>query len=225
MKSILFILTNHADLGTTGKKTGFWISEVAHPYNFLKDKYKLVFASPLGGPSPVDPGSLEAHADDAEVKTFLADPVAQKLVATTVVLNTLDPKDFDAVLDPGGHGPMYDLAVDAFSLGFAARMYEQNKIVAALCHGPAGIADVKLSDGSFLVSGKNVTGFANTEEDAVQLSAFMPFLLEDKLKQNGGVYTKKGDWASYVVVDGRLVTGQNPASGHELAKKLHEMLG
>ncbi|KAJ3231520.1 hypothetical protein HDU81_003705 [Chytriomyces hyalinus] len=225
MKSILFILTNHADLGTTGKKTGFWVSEVAHPYNFLKDKYKLVFASPLGGPSPVDPGSLEAHKDDAEVKAFLADAEAQKLVATTVVLNTLDPKDFDAVLYPGGHGPMYDLANDAFSLGFAARMYEQKKIVAALCHGPAGIADVKLSDGSYLVAGKNVTGFANTEEDAVQLSAFMPFLLEDKLKQNGGVYTKKADWASYVVVDGRLVTGQNPASGHELAKKLHEMLG
>ncbi|KAI8619176.1 DJ-1/PfpI family protein [Chytriomyces sp. MP71] len=225
MKSILFILTNHADLGSTGKKTGYWISEVAHPYNHLKDHYKITFASPKGGASPVDPGSLAAHKDDAEVIAFLADPVAQKMVAETIVLSTLNVTDFDAVVYPGGHGPMYDLVSDATSHEFASKAFESGKIVAALCHGPAAIADVKLSNGTYLVAGRRVTGFANTEEDAVQLTPFMPFLLENKLKANGGFYSKEGDWASHVVVDGNLVTGQNPASGLELAKKLHELLG
>ncbi|KAI9353782.1 ThiJ/PfpI [Obelidium mucronatum] len=224
MKSILFVLTNHADLGTTGKKTGYWVSEVAHPYMHLRNNFKITFASPKGGVSPVDPGSVQAHAQDAEVLAFLADPTAKDLIANTKVLSTLKSADYDAIFYPGGHGPMYDLYSDATSLDFCRQIYEQNKVVAALCHGPAGIVQVKLSDGSFMIKGKNVTGFANSEEDAVQLSAFMPFLLEDQMKANGGVYSKAADWASKVVVDGKLVTGQNPASALELAKKLEELL-
>ncbi|KAJ3015622.1 UNVERIFIED_CONTAM: hypothetical protein HDU68_012641 [Siphonaria sp. JEL0065] len=224
-KSIIFVLTNHADLGTTGKKTGYWVSEVAHPYMHLRGKYNITFASPKGGASPVDPGSLQAHAQDPEVIAYLADPVAQNLIANTKVLSSLNPSDYDAIFYPGGHGPMYDLYSDSTSLEFCKHVYEQNKIVAALCHGPAGIVNVKLTDGTFMIKGKQVTGFANTEEDAVQLSALMPFLLEDQLKANGGVYFKAADWASKVVVDGRLVTGQNPASALDLAKKLEELLG
>ncbi|ORY42270.1 DJ-1/PfpI family protein [Rhizoclosmatium globosum] len=224
MKSILFVLTNHADLGTTGKKTGYWVSEVAHPYNHLKNHFNITFASPKGGVAPVDPGSVQAHADDAEVIAFLADPVAKDMIANTKVLSTLKPADYDCILYPGGHGPMYDLYSDATSVEFCRQMYEDKKIVAALCHGPAGIAQVKLSDGSYMVKGKNVTGFANTEEDAVQLSQFMPFLLEDVLKANGGIYSKTADWGSHVVVDGKLVTGQNPGSALDLAKKVEDLL-
>ncbi|KAJ3068231.1 hypothetical protein HDU98_008615 [Podochytrium sp. JEL0797] len=225
MKSILFVLTNHADLGTTGKKTGFWIAEVAHPYMHLRANYNITFASPLGGASPVDPGSLQAHAEDAEVLAFLADPVAKDLVANTKVLSTLKPADYDCIFYPGGHGPMYDLYSDATSLGFCSQMYEQGKVVAALCHGPAGIVNVKLSNGTYMVAGKQLTAFSNSEEDAVQLSQFMPFLLETELIKNGAVFSKAGDWQSKVVVDGNLVTGQNPGSSLDLAKKLQEILG
>jgi putative intracellular protease/amidase len=223
-KQILFIVTNHSDLGSTGKKTGYWISEVAHPYNYLKQHYKIVFASPLGGKSPVDPGSVEAHKDDEEVKRFLADKQVQNQLENTLKLDSIRVSDFVAILYPGGHGPMYDLANDARSHQICREAYELGKPVAALCHGPAAIANVKLSNGSFMVHGKRVTGFANSEEDAVQLSAFMPFLLEDVLKQNGGVYEKAENWQEYVVVDGNLLTGQNPASASLLAKKMHEIL-
>ncbi|KAJ3121633.1 hypothetical protein HK100_012296 [Physocladia obscura] len=224
MKSILFIVTNHSELGSTGKKTGYWVSEVAHPYNYLKNKYNIVFASPKGGVSPVDPGSVVQEANDKVSVEFLADPVGKELIANTKVLSTLKPKDFDAILYPGGHGPMYDLFSDATSNAFAAESWELGKVIASVCHGPAGIANVKLSDGTFLVAGKNLTGFANTEEDAVQLSSVVPFLLEDKLKENGGKYTKIADWVSYVVADGKLVTGQNPASAEGVAKKIDELL-
>ncbi|KAJ3120702.1 hypothetical protein HK100_012685 [Physocladia obscura] len=224
MKSILFIVTSHSELGSTGKKTGYWVSEVAHPYNYLKNKYNIIFASPKGGISPVDPGSVVQEANDKVSVEFLADPVAKELIANTKVLSTLKPEDFDAIFYPGGHGPMYDLFSDATSNAFAAKSWELGKVVASVCHGPAGIANVKLSDGTFLVAGKNLTGFANTEEDAVQLSSVVPFLLEDKLKENGGKYTKIADWASYVVTDGKFVTGQNPASAEGVAKKIDELL-
>ncbi|KAJ3269544.1 hypothetical protein HDV01_001306 [Terramyces sp. JEL0728] len=222
-KDIIFVMTNHADLGSTGKKTGYWVSEVAHPYSYLKQFYNITFASPKGGESPVDPGSLEAHKDDASVITFLQDTGVQEKLKNTVKLSGLNPLNYVALLFPGGHGPMYDLYSDKQSLDFAARVYENNKIVAALCHGPAAIVQIKVH-GDYLIKGKRVTGFSNSEEDAVQLSKFMPYLLEDELKKNGGVYECVADWQSHVVVDGRLITGQNPASAHEIAVKLHEAI-
>ncbi|KAJ3114563.1 hypothetical protein HK100_001618 [Physocladia obscura] len=167
MKSIPFIITSHGELGSTGKKTGYWVSEVAHPYNYLKNKYNIVFASPKGCVSPVDPASVVQEANDKISVEFLANP----------------PEDFDAIFYPCGHGPMYDLFSAATSNAFAAKSWELSKIVASVCHGPSGVANVKLSNGTFLVAGKKVTGFTNTEEDAVQLSSVVPFLLEDKLKK------------------------------------------
>lgn len=151
MKNIIFVLTNHADLGSTGKKTGYWVSEVAHPYNLLKAFYNITFASPKGGLSPVDPGSLEMHKDDKQVISFLADKDVQEKLQNTVKLSTLDPSTYDALVFPGGHGPMYDLYADKESLQFAADVYENGKIVAALCHGPAAIVQIKLK-GNWLVS-------------------------------------------------------------------------
>ncbi|KAJ3318834.1 hypothetical protein HDV06_007015 [Boothiomyces sp. JEL0866] len=223
-ENIIFVMTNHADLGTTGKKTGYWVSEVAHPYNYLKQFYNITFASPKGGVSPVDPGSLEAHKEDPSVITFLQDSNVQEKLKNTIPLSQLNPSDYAALLFPGGHGPMYDLYSDEQSLSFAAKVYENNKVVAALCHGPAAICQIKLSNGEYLIKGKRVTGFSNAEEDAVQLSKLMPYLLEDELKKNGGLYESAPNWQSHVIVDGRLITGQNPASAHDLAVKLHEAL-
>ena len=144
MKSIIFVVTNHSDLGNTGKKTGYWVSEIAHPYNYLKAFYTITFASPKGGLAPVDPGSLEMHKDDKEVISFLADTDVQEKLKNTLVLSTLKPQDYDALLFPGGHGPMYDLYADKTSLQFAADVYENGKVVAALCHGPEAIVQIKL---------------------------------------------------------------------------------
>jgi putative intracellular protease/amidase len=222
--TLLFVLTNHSELGTTGKKTGVWISELAHPYEYLKEFYNIVFASPKGGYIPIDPGSLEAHKDDKVVVEFLANAPVQDLLKSTKTLAEVADIPFDAIVYPGGHGPMYDLAHDSQSHAICRKAFEKGRPVAALCHGPAAIVNVKLSDGSFMVKGKRVTGFANSEEDAVGLTPFMPFLLETQFVENGGLYEKAENWACKVVVDGNLITGQNPASAHELAVQLHKLL-
>ncbi|KAI8912852.1 DJ-1/PfpI family protein [Gorgonomyces haynaldii] len=224
VKKILFIVTSHADLGATGHKTGYWLSELAHPYVELKNKgYDITLATPKGGEAPMDPGSKEQSKDDISL-AFLADKDAQHKITNTVKLTEVNPNEYDAVVFPGGHGPMFDLATDQTSQDIVRTIWEQGKVVAGVCHGPAGIVNVKLSDGSYLIKGKHFTGFANTEEEQVKLTKVVPFLLEDQVKQNGGIYEKTADWGVKVVVDGKLVTGQNPASASAMAEQVHLLL-
>ncbi|MEN9446649.1 MAG: hypothetical protein RL728_1161, partial [Bacteroidota bacterium] len=190
MKTILFICTSHNVFNGTDKKTGYWVSEIAHPYEILSKKYKIVFASPKGGLVPVDPGSLAACENDASVQSFLNDKDVQEKLANSVTLESIQNNDYDAVFYPGGHGLVYDLYSDAISHKIAARHFEAKKPVGALCHGPAAIVAIKLSNGTFLVKDRRVTGFSNTEEQLAHLDSIVPYLLEDELKKNGGIYSK-----------------------------------
>ena len=222
---ILMVLTSHDKLGDTGKKTGFWLEEFAAPYYVFKDaKAEITLASPKGGHPPLDPTS---DADDAQTdatKRFKDDKAAQAELANTVALSTVSAEAFDAVFYPGGHGPLWDLAEDADSIKLIEAFASANRPIAAVCHAPAVFKHTKGADGKPLVSGKTVTGFTNTEEEAAGLTDVVPFLVEDMLKANGGTYEKGADWASFVVTDGKLVTGQNPASSEEAAHKLLSLL-
>jgi putative intracellular protease/amidase len=222
---ILMILTSHSDLGNTGKKTGFWIEEFAAPYYTFKDSgVQLTIASPKGGQPPIDPKSSEPGSQTNATLRFDVDKELQQLLSNTKKLSEVDAADFDAVFFPGGHGPLWDLTNDKNSIKLIQDFWSDKKPVAAVCHAPAVLLNVNDENGKPLVEGKNVTGFTNTEEEAVQLTAVVPFLLEDELKNKGGNYTKKEDWASYVVKDGFLITGQNPASSEEAAKELVSLL-
>ncbi|WP_103333818.1 type 1 glutamine amidotransferase domain-containing protein [Pseudotabrizicola formosa] len=222
---ILMVLTSHDTLGDTGKKTGFWLEEFAAPYYVFKDaKAEVTLASPKGGQPPLDPTSDAEDAQTDATKRFKGDKAAQADLADTVVLSTVSAHDFDAVFYPGGHGPLWDLAEDADSIKLIEAFAAANRPVAAVCHAPAVFKNTKDAEGKPLVSGKTVTGFTNTEEDAAGLTDVVPFLVEDMLKANGGLYEKGADWASYVVTDGKLVTGQNPASSEEAARKLLDLL-
>lgn len=222
---ILMVLTSHDDLGDTGKKTGFWLEEFAAPYYVFKDAgAEVTLASPKGGHPPLDPAS---DADDAQTKAtkrFKADKAAQDDLAHTAVLSTVSAGDFDAIFYPGGHGPLWDLSQDADSIRLIEAFAASDRPIGAVCHAPAVLKHPKGADGKPLVAGKTVTGFTNTEEDGVGLTDVVPFLVEDMLKANGGAYEKGADWASFVVVDGKLVTGQNPASSEDAAHKLLELL-
>lgn len=223
--NILIVLTSHSDLGNTGKKTGFWIEEFAAPYYILKNAgANITLASPKGGQPPIDPKSSEPGAQTEATKKFNDDKELQQFLANTKKIADLNPGDFDAVFYPGGHGPLWDLVTDEDSINLIQELWKAKKPVAAVCHAPAVLLNVKDESGAPLVKGKNVTGFTNTEEEAVQLTSVVPFLLEDELKNKGGIYTKKEDWASYVVKDGLLITGQNPASSEEAAKELLQLL-
>jgi len=222
---ILIVLTSHSELGNTGKKTGFWIEEFAAPYYTLKDAgAEIILASPKGGQPPIDPKSAEPEAQTEATKRFNGDKELQRLLANTTLLSQVKAEDFDAVFFPGGHGPLWDLSNDAKSIQLIQNFWAAKKPVAAVCHAPAVLLNVKDENGESLVKGKRVTGFTNTEEEAVQLTTVVPFLLEDELKKRGGNYSKKQDWASYVVKDGLLITGQNPASSEEAAKELLNLL-
>lgn len=222
---VLIVLTSHSALGNTGHKTGFWIEEFAAPYYTLKDGgAAITIASPKGGQPPIDPKSAEPANQTEATKRFDKDENLQQLLAHTKILSEISAVDFDAVFYPGGHGPLWDLTNDVNSIKLIQNFWSANKPVVAVCHAPAVLLNVKDAQGAFLVKGKNVTGFTNSEEDAVQLSAVVPFLLEDELKNRGGNYSKKQDWASYVVKDGLLITGQNPASSEEAAKQLLALL-
>ena len=219
------ILTSHSELGNTGKKTGFWIEEFAAPYYTLTEAgAKVVIASPKGGQPPIDPSSEAAENQTEATKRFFADKGLQKILANTTKLIEVSADDFDAVFYPGGHGPLWDLNSDADSIKLIEKFLESNKPVAAVCHAPAVLLNAKKANGEPLVKGKQVTGFSNTEEEAVQLREIVPYLLEDELKSKGGIYSKKADWTSYVVKDGLLITGQNPASSEEAAKELLKLL-
>ena len=222
--NILMVLTSHDQLGDTGKKTGFWLEEFAAPYYaFLDAGANVTLASPAGGQPPLDPGSDTPDNQTKDTKRFKEDNAAQEHLANTKKLADMKSDDFDTVFYPGGHGPMWDLAVDKNSITLIENFVQQDKPVAFVCHSPAALKNVKV-DGEYLVKGKKVTGFSNSEEDAVGLSDVVPFLLEDALKANGGHYEKGGDWQSYVVEDGLLITGQNPASSEETAKHLLKRL-
>jgi len=218
--NVLFVLTSHDQLGDTGDKTGFWAEEFAAPYYTLLDKgVKITVASPKGGKAPIDPRSTAKSSQTEATKRFNNDKDAQQLIENTLKLEDVKAEDFDAVFYPGGHGPLWDLAEDKTSIALIEAFNAQDKPMAFVCHAPAALKEVKNTDGEPLVKGKKITGFTNTEEEAVQLISVVPFLVEDMLTKNGGVYFKKGNWKVNVVEDGNLITGQNPASS-ELAAEL-----
>ena len=222
---VLIILTSHSELGNTGKKTGFWIEEFAAPYYVLAGAgAEITLASPKGGQPPIDPKSDEPDAQTEATKRFKADADLKEKLSQTVKLSEINAEDFDAVFYPGGHGPLWDLANDEKSISLIQEFIGSNKPVALVCHAPGALIKVKNADGEPLVKGKEVTGFSNTEEDAVQLTDVVPFLLEDEFKKLGGNYSKGPDWGSYVKKDGLLITGQNPASSEEAAKVLLDLL-
>ena len=216
--NILMVLTSHDQLGNTGKKTGFWLEEFASPYYVFKDAgAHITVVSPKGGQPPLDPVSDAAEAQTDATRRFKSDTAAQAVLANTDKLSSVSGKNFDAVFYPGGHGPLWDLAEDADSAKLIESMAAEGKTVAAVCHAPGVLRHVKAADGSPLVMGKEVTGFTNTEEAAVNLTDIVPFLVEDMLVKNGAVYSKGADWQPYVVTHGKLITGQNPASSEAAA--------
>lgn len=218
---ILLVLTSHDQLGNTGHKTGFWLEEFASPYYVFKDAgAQITLASPKGGQPPIDPKSDAPDAQTAATRRFAEDAEAQQLLATSLPLAQVRAEDFDALFYPGGHGPLWDLAEDSTSIALIERFIALGKPVGAVCHAPGVLRHVKAADGTPLVRGKRVTGFSNSEEDAVALTDVVPFLVEDMLKAHGGVYGRAADWHSHVEVDGLLVTGQNPASSDASAEAL-----
>ncbi|EKF58131.1 intracellular protease/amidase [Agrobacterium albertimagni AOL15] len=222
---ILMVLTSHDQLGDTGKKTGFWLEEFAAPYYVLKDAgAEITLASPKGGQPPLDPKSDEPDAQTEATDRFKADQTAQQLLASTTPLSQIKPDEFDAVFYPGGHGPLWDLAEDRDSIALIEAFAAKDRPIGVVCHAPGVLRHVKGTDGQPLVSGRKVTGFTNSEEEAVGLTEVVPFLVEDMLQERGGHYEKGADWGVYVVTDGKLVTGQNPASSEEAAKKLLALL-
>jgi putative intracellular protease/amidase len=221
---ILMVLTSHDQLGDTGKKTGCWLEEFAAPYYaFLDAGAKITVASPKGGQPPLDPKSDTPEGQTETTTRFKKDAAAQAVLATTVKLADVRAEDHDAVFYPGGHGPLWDLAEDPRSIALIEAFYSAGKPVAAVCHAPA-VLHRAMSHGEPIVKGKRVTGFTNTEEEAVQLTKVVPFLVEDELKRLGGLYEKVGDWQSFAITDGRLITGQNPASSGAAAQQLLKLL-
>ncbi len=216
---ILMILTSHDQLGNTGKKTGFWLEEFAAPYYVFKDAgAEIVLASPQGGQPPLDPKSDDENAQTDATRRFKKDKAAVEALAHTTRLSEVSGEGFDAVFYPGGHGPLWDLAENKDSIKLIEGMAAAGKTVSAVCHAPGVFRHAKSPEGAPLVKGRKVTGFTNTEEEAVQLTKVVPFLVQDMLQANGGIYSKGDDWQPYVVTDGKLITGQNPASSAEAAR-------
>ncbi|WP_351088658.1 type 1 glutamine amidotransferase domain-containing protein [Shewanella sp. S1-49-MNA-CIBAN-0167] len=222
---VLMVLTSHDKLGDTGEKTGFWLEELAAPYYAFTDKgVEVVLTSPKGGLPPLDPTSDQADFQTDSTRRFTADAQAQALLANTHTLASIDVAEYDAVFYPGGHGPLWDLTNDKDSITIIEQCYKTDKLLGLVCHAPAALKYPKKPDGTPLVAGKNVTGFTNGEEAAVQLTDIVPFLVEDMLQQNGATYSKGDDWHPYAVVDGKLITGQNPASSELVAEKMLALL-
>lgn len=222
---VLMVLTSHSELGNTGRKTGFWLEELAAPYYTFKDAgVEVVLASPKGGQPPLDPKSNEPANQTEQTHRFEADAAATAQLANTVRLDSINQADFDTVFYPGGHGPLWDLAEDKVSIALIESFIAANKPVALVCHAPGVLRHVQTSNGRPLVEGKKVTGFTNSEEAAVELTDIVPFLVEDELKAKGGLYSKGDDWASYVVRDGLLITGQNPGSSSAAAALLMQQI-
>lgn len=223
---VLMVLTSHDTLGNTGRKTGFWLEELAAPYYAFKDAgAEIVLASPKGGNPPLDPKSNEPDFQTEFTHRFEGDADAMAQLATTVRLDSVSQADFDTVFYPGGHGPLWDLAEDKHSIALIESFFAADKNVAFVCHAPGVLRHVKTPEGRPLVEGRKVTGFTNSEEEAVGLTNVVPFLVEDELIAKGGIYSKGADWSSYVVTDGLLITGQNPTSSAATAAQLIKQLG
>ena len=215
------VLTSHAELGNTGKKTGFWLEEFAAPYFVFKDAgAEVVLASPAGGQPPLDPKSDLPEFQTEMTARFKSDAAAQQALANTVKLASVNQQDFDTVFYPGGHGPLWDLAESADSIQLIESFDRAGKPIGFVCHAPGALRHVKAANGAPLIQGKQVTGFTNGEEAAVELTDVVPFLIEDEFNKLGAHYQKGADWAPFVVEDGNLVTGQNPASSEDVAKAL-----
>jgi putative intracellular protease/amidase len=224
-KKVLIILTSADKFPTTGKSTGWFLPELAHPYKVLVEAgIDFDSISPKGGKSPLDPSSVEQFKDDATCQWFQKDAKAQALVNNTKTPGQVKASDYAAVLYPGGHGPMFDLATNTDIAKLTAEVYQNGGVVAAVCHGPAGLVPVKLANGDSIVKGKKVTSFTNDEEDALDFSKYMPFMLETRLGELGATFSKAGNWQENVVVDGKLITGQNPASSAKLGKAILELI-
>jgi len=218
---VLIVLTSHDQLGDTGKKTGFWLEEFASPYYHLKDAgVQVTLASPRGGQPPLDPKSHEPDFQTDDTRRFDDDQAAQNELANTAKLAEMKVEDFDAVFYPGGHGPLWDLHNDNDSIALIEGFIASGKPVATVCHAPAVLLKAKDRNGDPLVKGKQVTGFSNSEEAAVELMDIVPYLVEDQLIAMGGVYQKVEDWNSLAVVDGLIITGQNPGSSTAVAEAL-----
>jgi putative intracellular protease/amidase len=222
---ILIVITSHDQLGDTGEKTGFWLEEFAAPYYVMKDAGAVIqLASPKGGQPPLDPKSDLPENQTEYTKRFLADVSAQSELANTTRLAEISANDFEAVFFPGGHGPMWDMPDNQASIALIEDFVKNDKPVAAVCHAPVALINAHDENGESLVKGKKVTGFSNDEEEAVGLTKIVPFLLEDALKARGGIFSKGPDWKSYIQLDGKLITGQNPASSEAVAEALLKML-
>ncbi|PLV63719.1 type 1 glutamine amidotransferase domain-containing protein [Erwinia sp. B116] len=218
---ILMVLTSHAELGNTGKKTGFWLEEFAAPYFVFKDAgAEVVLASPAGGQPPLDPKSDLPEFQTPMTERFKVDSAAQQALANTVKLETINQQDFDSVFYPGGHGPLWDLAESATSIALIESFNRAGKPIGFVCHAPGALRHVKAANGAPLIQGKRVTGFTNGEEAAVELTDVVPFLIEDEFIRLGAHYQKGPDWAPFVLEDGNLITGQNPGSSEDVAKAL-----
>jgi len=222
---ILMVLTSHDELGSTGRKTGFWLEEFAAPYYVFKDAgVTITLASPKGGQPPLDPKSAEKDFQTPATERFNSDAEAQAALAHTVPLKTVSADEYDAIFYPGGHGPLWDLAEDPDSIALIEAMHARGKPVAAVCHAPGVLRHARAADGTPLVQGKAVTGFSNTEEVAVGLTEVVPFLVEDELRKAGGTYSKGADWQPHVISAGNLITGQNPASSEPAARAVLKLL-
>lgn len=223
--NVLIVLTSHDQLGNTGLKTGFWLEEFASPYYQLLDAgANITLASPQGGQPPLDPKSHEQDFQTAATQRFDADEAAQKVLSQTHTLESVNSRDFDAVFYPGGHGPLWDLVDNKTSIGLIEEFVTQQKPVAAVCHASAVLVNAIDGSGDPLVKGKKVTGFTNSEEDAVELTDIVPILVEDALKDRGAHFEKASDWSPFAVKDGLIITGQNPASSESVAAILLETL-
>ena len=222
--NILMVITSHDTLGNTGKKTGFWLEEFCAPYyTFLDAGASVTVASPKGGEPPLDPKSDTPEGQTDLTRRFKEDHKAQAVLASTTKLSDVKAQDYDAIFYPGGHGPMWDLAEDPISNSLIETFYNAGKPVVAVCHAPA-VLHHAMFNGEPIVKGKRVTGFTNTEEEAVHLTEIVPFLVEDELKRLGGHFEKVADWQSFAIVDGHLITGQNPASSTAVAQELIKLL-
>lgn len=222
---VLMVLTSHDQLGNTGRKTGFWLEEFAAPYyTFIDAGAEVVLASPAGGQPPLDPVSDQVDFQTAATVRFKADPAAQQVLANTLELSSVQAADFDTVFYPGGHGPLWDLAESPLSITLLEAFERAGKPLGLVCHAPGALRHVRAANGEPLVKGRRVTGFSNTEEEAVGLTDVVPFLVEDQFKALGGLYEKGPDWQSFVITDGRLVTGQNPGSSEAVATALLRLI-
>lgn len=220
-KSVLMVLTSHSELGDTGEKTGFWVEEFAAPYYaFLDAGIKVTLASPAGGQPPIDPKSELADFQTDATRRFDADAETQAKLANSLILAKVQQDDFDGVFYPGGHGPLWDLTDSTDSITLLESFLAANKPIAAVCHASAAFLNIKDAQGNYVAQGKAVTGFSNTEEDAVQLTDIVPFLLEDELISRGARYQKGDDWGVFTLEDGLVITGQNPASSAQAADVL-----